>query len=104
MAVDMDAYLRKNIDKINAIIQSWGPLPETPYEFVDTEPFSGRNVHHQAHLVKIGNQIKVRTLNGGDIAITANDMLGRFGIGRDFLFLLENRLHDFKDLLDQAAQ
>jgi hypothetical protein len=99
--------LRKIVDAIRATINSWGPLPTEPAEFVDTESFSDVCPGTEAFLVKTGDQVKVRAANIGDLKITYDDLVGeggRIGIGRDFLIMLQNRLSTFKDLLDITSE
>ncbi len=86
------------IAAIRGIISSWGTLPINPTEFLDTQPFWG-----QAFLVKIGDQIKIRTCNVGDLDISIDDLMGRMGIGMDYLSMLENRLSIFKEIFDEVA-
>jgi hypothetical protein len=93
-----EADLIGKIDTIRGIIRSWDTLPINLTEFVDTQPFWG-----QAFLVKIGNQIKIRTYNAGDLDISVDDLMGRMGIGMDFLSMLENRLSIFKEIFDEVA-
>lgn len=95
MPRNADANSREKIDTIISIIQSWDTLPIDPAEFKDTQPFSGR-----AYLVKIYDQIKIRTHNIGDLNITFDDLNGRIGLD---LNMLENRLSTFKEILDEVA-
>lgn len=94
----------QRINEINEIIDKWRPFPSsTPPVFVDPESFVAG---HDAHLAKIGDQIKIRTTNVGDIDITYDDLRGdsgRIGISFEFLDLLKNRLSAFKKELDEVA-
>ena len=93
------------IAEIRATIDSWKPLPAKPSEFIDPKTFTGIPMPG-AYLVKIGDEIKVRTdYIEDDLSITEKDLIppeGRLGVGREF-FMLQNRLSAFKKLLDEAA-
>ena len=96
--------LKMIIAEIRATIDSWKPLPAKPSEFIDPKTFTGSP---NPNLVKIGNEIKVRTdYIEDDLSITEKDLIppeGRLGIGREFFIMLQNRLSAFKKLLDEAA-
>jgi hypothetical protein len=94
------------IAEIRATIDSWKPLPAKPSEFIDPKTFTGIPMPG-AYLVKIGDEIKVRTdYIEDDLSITEKDLIppeGRLGVGREFFIMLQNRLSAFKKLLDEAA-
>jgi hypothetical protein len=94
----------RRIDKINKIIDSWGPLPAELKPRRDPDPFVSIGRGIASYLVKSGDRIKILTTNAGELNISYDELGNRIGMGLPYLRRLESRLESFRAILSSETR
>ncbi|VVB63050.1 Region found in RelA / SpoT proteins [uncultured archaeon] len=94
----------KKIDEINEVIKSWKPLPPKPANLQDQKPFVRIGGGIASYLMKLGDNIKIRTTNVGDLEIANYELGNRIGTGLPYLRRLMERLEPFHTYLLSKAE